>query len=68
MDTDIQITAEELKDHMSERGMLEWELATLRATNRKLEDMVRALRGEGGNNGHRPERMDSVSEQGSARS
>ncbi len=73
---DIEITAEDLKADMSERGVLEWELATLRATNRKLAAMVRqnaqtiaALRAtdettvEGKTNGNRAERVGRVSGQ-----
>lgn len=65
----VEITIDDLKTDMSERGILEWELATLRATNRKLADMVRALSSNnGGNHGHSTERLGSLGEQNGTRS
>lgn len=40
---DIEISFDELRADLSERGQLEFELASLRATNRKLTAMVREL-------------------------
>lgn len=39
---DIEISFDELRADLSERGQLEFELASLRATNRKLTAMLRA--------------------------
>jgi hypothetical protein len=39
---DVEINLDELRADLSERGHLEFELASLRATNRKLAAMVRA--------------------------
>jgi hypothetical protein len=39
---EIEIGIEELRAELSERGQLEFEMASLRAINRKLAAMVRA--------------------------
>lgn len=40
---DIQVTAEELKAELSERGLMEFEIASLRVTNRKLIARLNAV-------------------------
>lgn len=40
---DIQVTAEELKAELSDRGLMEFEIASLRVTNRKLIARLNAV-------------------------
>lgn len=41
---EMTVTADELRAELSERGALEFEIASLRATNRKLVAIITGLR------------------------